>query len=65
MTLGGHPLPIIPSELGSGEITKADRLAVQGLYDNPEMILIIWPLKPTVVQPAKVQVRLPPSAGST
>jgi len=24
-------------------------------YDNPEMILIIWPFKPSVVQPAKLQ----------
>jgi hypothetical protein len=57
MTLGGHRVPIIATELASGEITKADRLAVQLIKPcgNPEMILIIWPLKPSVVETAKLQ----------
>jgi hypothetical protein len=47
-----------PIELASGQITKADRLAVQLIkpYDSPEMIFIIWPLKPSVVEPVKLQV---------
>jgi hypothetical protein len=56
-TLGGHPVPIIPTELASGEITKGDRLAVQLIKPcgYPEMILIIWPPRPSVVEPAKLQ----------
>jgi hypothetical protein len=46
-----------PIELASGQVTKADRLAFTLVkpLDTPEAILIIWPLKPTVVEPAKLQ----------
>ena len=46
-----------PIELASGQVTKADRLTITLVQppDTPEAILIIWPLKPTVVAPAKFQ----------
>jgi hypothetical protein len=46
-----------PIELSSGLVTKADRLIITLVQppDTPEAILIIWPLKPTVVEPAKLQ----------
>jgi hypothetical protein len=44
-------------ELAAGQITKADGLAVTLVQppDTPEAISIICPLKPTVVEPAKLQ----------
>ena len=45
-----------PIVLAAGQITRADRLAV-GLVKPPDMpaaVLIKWPLKPTVVAPAKL-----------
>jgi hypothetical protein len=46
-----------PVELSSGSVTKADRLIISLVRppNTPEAILIIWPLKPTVVEPAKLQ----------
>jgi hypothetical protein len=46
-----------PIELASGPVTKADRLAVILIQPtgSPAMILIKWPLKPTVVEPVKLQ----------
>ena len=50
-----------PIELAFGQVAKADSLIVQLIkpYDNPEMILIIWPLKPPAVAPAKFQAGSP------
>lgn len=50
-----------PIELAFGQVTKADSLIVQLIkpYDNPEMILIIWPLKPPAVAPAEFQAGSP------
>jgi hypothetical protein len=46
-----------PIELSSGLVTKADRLIITLVQppDTLEAILIIWPLKPTVVEPARLQ----------
>ena len=46
-----------PIELASGRVTKADRLIITLVQppDTPEAILIIWRLKPTVVEPAKLK----------
>jgi hypothetical protein len=50
-----------PIELAFGQVTKSDSLIVQLFkpHDNPEMILIIWPLKPPAVAPAKFQAGSP------
>jgi hypothetical protein len=41
----------------AGRVTKAGRLIITLVQppDTPEAILIIWPLRPTVVEPGKLQ----------
>jgi hypothetical protein len=43
--------------MASGQITDADRLTITLVkpLDPPEAILIIWPPKPTVVAPVRLQ----------
>jgi hypothetical protein len=48
-------------ELSSGPVTKTDRLIIRLVQppDTLEAILIIWPLKPTAVEPARLQATVP------
>jgi len=48
---------IIPIELASDQVTLTDGLAVILVKPagSPAVILINWPPKPTVVEPAKLQ----------